>query len=439
MRREPRRETGTHVEIFPWTLPPQELLVSRLLVSVRCCREHGCQSHGRYTNHTSFQCGSLALPPSQFPASNLPSGWAPAFTGVKLKVFSACGGCLCPSVQWPGPTIRPETEHFPLCSSDIQISNSIFRFPLLRFRSLLNSVLPFTSPKRCVLSPLSTHPFTTTTYHPPPSSSYLSPNLHLNLPSPHPTNFPLLLIHSSLFPICNSRQFISAQSASPLPESTTLIYLFTLRPAICHHRPRPRIAHGIDHHHHVSQRHHSLRDRVQPRHPRARPCLRVRAVRYLAKANHYNGTAMTRLPPSSTVPVLDPPSPSLSRTPVHLLHLSRPPSSRTPPPNPLRLRIRPSCDSLLSPVRLSRRLFAMSTALHDPLEVTSLSFRRPRPRIIHSLLSPSGRRLHVPSPPRRASRPSTTWAEHLELDHAPLRNGIHHLYETKHFYVSPEY
>ena len=91
---------------------------------------------------------------------------------------------------------------------------------------------------------------------------------------------------------------------------------------------------------------------------------------------------MTRSPPSSTVPVLDPlspPHPAPSSPPSLPLPSSNPPSES--PSNPLRLRLRPSRDSLLSPVCLSRRS-SLSTALHDPLEVTSLSFRRPRPRTI---------------------------------------------------------
>ena len=198
----------------------------KLLVQCQGCwcvlSRHGCQSHGRYTNHTSFYGGSIALPPSQFPASNLPFAWAPAFPGVKLKVFSACGGCMCPSLQWPGPTIRSETEHFPLCSSDIQISNSghfqVRGSPSAShcFASLLNQFSPSTSPpqKRCVLSPLSTHTQ-------PPTAQLL-------LPSPKtfpPIRLLLLLIHSSPFSICNS---------------TTLPYLYPRsRPLLC-----PRATHS---------------------------------------------------------------------------------------------------------------------------------------------------------------------------------------------------
>lgn len=204
-----------------WTLSPEKIVsaVSRLLVRAVATRLPITRSI-----HQSYVILRWVhrLTAFSIPASNLPFAWAPAFPGVKLKVFSACGGCMCPSLQWPGPTIRSETEHFPLCSSDIQISNSghfqVRGSPSAShcFASLLNQFSPSTSPpqKRCVLSPLSTHTQ-------PPTAQLL-------LPSPKtfpPIRLLLLLIHSSPFSICNS---------------TTLPYLYPRsRPLLC-----PRATHS---------------------------------------------------------------------------------------------------------------------------------------------------------------------------------------------------
>ena len=150
-------------------------------------------------------------------------------------------GCLCPCrLQWPGSTIRPETEHFPLCSSDIdprkfptpghsfsQGSRFPFRFPLLRFLShLISSPLHLAKPNGVSRLPL-LFPLTTT-----PSLSQLLPSSSVPFP-PHPTSIDCCLSIRRPFPFASPVYLptylptlpilFPPQSASPLPESSTLI------------------------------------------------------------------------------------------------------------------------------------------------------------------------------------------------------------------------